>query len=301
METDAQFAQRHVRQFKADSVSQIVAPGLGHSRLLVSRLQRNTPEHGITAAVTPDPVFSVLVQLRQQDRRELYLDDKLVYQGTFPKRTVSLVDHRQQPKANLLSAFDTIIFTIPQSALSEVAADQRVPDVKRLVCEHSGRLDDTVWSLAQSLLPALERPDDVGAMYAERVLLASATYFAHAFGGMRPATGASHALSRRELKRVTEFMESDLRADLSLTLLAAEVDLSPRVLVQSFRQTTGVTPDNWMADRRLDKAKDLLRNTSASIDDIAAACGFSSRAQFVRAFARANGTSPSSWRKQTLN
>lgn len=301
LETDAQYAQRHVRQFKADSVSQIVAPGLGHSKLLVSRLQRNTPEHGITAPVTPDAVFSVLVQLRQQDRRELYLNDKLVHQGIFPERTVSVVDHWQQPKANLLSAFDTIIFTIPQSALNEVAADQRVPEVKTLLCEHCGRIDDTIWSLAQSLLPALERPDDVGTMYAERVLLASTTYFAHAFGGMRPATDAPHHLSQRELKRVTDFMQSGLQTDVSLSTLAAEFDLSPRNLVQSFRRTIGVTPDHWMRERRIDRAKDLLGNTSASIEDVAAACGFGSKAQFVRAFVSATGASPANWRKQTLN
>jgi AraC family transcriptional regulator len=177
LESDQQYAQRQVRQFKTDGLSQIVASGLGDSKLLVSRVRRDTPGHGFATPTRPDSVFSVLVQLRPQERRELFLNDRLVHQGSFRERTVSVVDHWQSPKANLLSAFDTVIFTVPQSALNEVAYEQGVKPALTLICENEGRLDDTVWSLAQSLLPALERPDEVGSMYAERVLLASTTYF----------------------------------------------------------------------------------------------------------------------------
>jgi hypothetical protein len=48
-----------------------------------------------------------------------------------------------------------------------------------------GAFEPTVWHLGQALLPALERPGEMGAMYAEHLLLASHTYFAFAFGGMR--------------------------------------------------------------------------------------------------------------------
>ncbi|WFR97937.1 hypothetical protein [Rhizobium tumorigenes] len=97
-----------------------------------------------------------------------------------------------------MSAFDTIIFTVPQTALDEVAYEQALRPVPTLLCENEGRLDGTIWSLAQSLLPALERPEEVGSMYAERVLLASTTYFAQAFGGLRQAAASRHGLSRRQ-------------------------------------------------------------------------------------------------------
>ncbi|SDB74244.1 Helix-turn-helix domain-containing protein [Agrobacterium fabrum] len=301
MESENQYARRQVRQFKADSVAQIVAPGLGHSKLLVSRVERNTPEHGFATPAHPDAVFSVLVQLRQQERRELYLDDKLVHQGAFPKRTVSVVNHWQRPKANLLSAFDTVIFTVPQSALNAVAADHRRPPVETLVCEHEGRVDEAIWSLTQSLIPALERPEEIGALYAERVLLASTTYFAHTFGGMRPIERAPHRLSAKQTERVVDLMDSELQNDVSLSSLASQLDMMPGEFIRSFRRSSGTMPDVWFRDRRIERAKMLLRGKLIPDAKVAALCGFTSTDQFVRVFTAAVGVAPTTWRQTVLN
>lgn len=301
MESDRQYAQRQIRQFKTDSVAQIVGSGLGHSKLLVSRVKRDTPNHGFATPAQPDAVFSVLVQLRSQERRELYLDDKLVHQGSFQERTVSVVNHWQRPKANLLSAFDTIIFTVPQSELNEVAKDQGVRPVETLSCEHEGRIDETVWGLAQSLIPALERPDEVGLMYAERVLLASTVYFAHAFGGMKQGVHKSHNLSPNQVHRAMELMRDQIEADLSLSLLSSELDLTPRQFIQAFRRTTGETPDSWMRHQRVEQAKTLMRLTTTSMSCIATRCGFRNERQFTRVFTAMVGVTPNVWRKHVLH
>jgi AraC family transcriptional regulator len=301
LESDQHYAQRQVRQFKTDALSQIVASGLGNSKLLVSRVRRDTPGHGFATPTRPDSVFSVLVQLRKQERRELYLNDRLVHQGSFAERTVSVVNHWQSPKANLLSAFDTIIFTVPQTALDEVAYEQGRRPVPTLLCENEGRLDGTIWSLARSLLPALERPEEVGSMYAERVLLASTTYFAKAFGGLRQADASRHGLTHREVNRVFDLMHDQLDADLSLSALASEMDLTARQFAQAFRSTTGSPPDRWMRHQRVERAKMLLRMTSLPISQIATACGFVSSEHFSRIFASIVGATPAIWRKHILN
>jgi AraC family transcriptional regulator len=246
-------------------------------------------------------VFSILVQLRKQERRELFLNDRLVHQGSFPERTVSVVNHWQSPKANLLSAFDTIIFTVPQTALDEVAYEQGQRPVPTLLCENEGRLDGTIWSLAQSLLPALERPEEVGSMYAERVLLASTTYFAQAFGGLRQTAAARHRLPRRQVNLAFDLMHDQLEADLSLSALASEMDLTARQFAQAFRSTTGSTPDRWMRHQRVERAKILLRTTLLPVSQIATACGFVSSEHFSRIFASIVGVTPATWRKHILN
>lgn len=301
MESDQQFAERSVRQFKTDQLSQIVASGLGHSKLLVSRVRRDRPNHGFATPTRPDSVFSVLVQLRKQERRELYLNDKLVHQGSFAERTVSVVDHWQRPKANLLSAFDTIIFTVPQSALNEVAAEQGLPPVDTLLCENEGRFDDTIWNLAQSLLPALERPEEVSSLYAERVLLASATYFAHAFGGLRPPEGARHGLSARQVNWAIDLMHAHFDTDLSLSVLAAEMDLTAREFARAFKRSTGQTPDGWLWTHRIAQAKTMMRHSAMPIPVIATVCGFASPAHFARVFSAQVGVPPTEWQRRVRN
>jgi AraC family transcriptional regulator len=300
MQSDRIYAESYVRQFKTNAIAQIVAPGAKTSRLLVSRIRHDAPDHGLTAPLKSDAVFSVVVQLRRQDRRELFLDDKLVHRGSFPERTISIVDHRRRPTANLLSAFDTVIFTVPQVALNEAAEAQGVPPVQELVCENGGCFDDTVWHLTQSLLPALERPHEVGSMYAERVLLASTTYFAHAFGGMRPPSDARHELSPTQITRAIDLMRGQCDADISLSMLAAEMDLSPHHFARAFRRTTGETPDRWLRRQRVERAKVMMRETTLSISQIATSCGFSSAVHFSRVFAACVGVRPSIWRTQVL-
>ncbi len=299
--SDQQYAANQIRQFRTDSASQIVASGPKKSRLLVSRVRRDAPDHGFATPAKPDAVYSVLVQLRQQDSRELYLDDKLVHRGSYPMRTTSVVNHWQRPKANLLSAFDTVIFTVPQAALNAAAHDNGARSFCELACENEGRFDETVWSLAQSLLPALDRPDEVGAMYAERVLLASTTYFAHAFGGMRPALGPPHRLTQDQAARAAEIMLSDPAGDISLSILAAELDLTPREFAGAFKRTLGETPDRWLRRQRVERAKTLMRQTALPLAEVASLCGFVSSAHFTRVFGAFVGASPQAWRTQVLN
>ncbi len=301
MESDQQYAQRQVRQFKTDSLSQIVTSGPASSKLLVSRVRRDIPDHGFATPAKPDSVFSILVQLRRQERRELFLNDRLVHQGSFPERTVSVVNHLQIPKANLLSAFDTIIFTVPQAALDGLTEEQGVHPISALTCENEGRLDDTVWSLAQSLLPAFERPHEVGTLYAERILMASTTYFAHAFGGMRPVTLPRYDLSKRQLGRTVDLMRDRLDSDVSLSLLASETDLTARQFAQAFRRATGSPPDRWMTHLRIDQAKAMLRKTTLPVSQIATACGFANANHFIRMFTLAVGVGPELWRTHILN
>ncbi len=301
MRSEQQYAESYVRQFKTDAVAQIIASGAKTSRLLVSRVQRDTPDHGLATPAKPDAVFSVLVQLRRQERRELYLDDKLVHRGSFAERTVSVVNHWRRPTANLFSAFDTVIFTVPLAALIEAAEDQGAPSVDELVCENEGRFDETIWHLTQSLLPAMERPEEVGTMYAERVLLASTTYFAHAFGGMRPPSDERITLTPAQISRAIDLMLGEFGADISLSSLAAETDLSPRQFSKAFRRTTGELPDRWMRRQRVERAQAMMRETALSIAQVATCCGFTSPAHFARVFASFVGVSPSVWRNRILN
>ena len=131
--------------------------------------------------------FGVLLHLRLQAKRELFLGERCVHRGSYPSRTMRIVDHLERPRANLLSPFDCLIFIVFRAALHEIADDHGVPRIDNLACER-GIEDETVWHLGQALLPVLERPHEVAPLYAGHILLAVNTYFARAFGDVRCAT-----------------------------------------------------------------------------------------------------------------
>jgi transcriptional regulator GlxA family with amidase domain len=82
-----------------------------------------------------------------------------------------------------------------------------------------------------------------------------------------------------------------------LAELARAVNVSPGHFVRAFKQSTGQPPHRWLVEQRIEKARQLLVNTSLSLAEIALACGFSDQSHFARAFSRAMHTSPSAWRR----
>jgi AraC-like DNA-binding protein len=208
------------------------------------------------------------------------------------------VDLEQEPTANLQSPFDAMHFYVSRAALNEIADDQGARRIDTLTCER-GVFDPTVWHLGESLLPALERPEEIGVMYANHILLATHTYFAVAFGGMR-----LQVLSRRgglapwQVRRATDLMLERLGEDVSLSEPAAACGLSPGYFARAFRKSVGTSPYRWLLLQRVLRAKSLLREADMSLTDVAAACGFADQSHFTRVFTSIVGTSPGAWRKQ---
>jgi AraC-like DNA-binding protein len=297
--SDPGYGQNFVSPFKADSVSQLVVSGPRKSRLLVSRLRRDTPGHGLVAAPQHEGgrVFSVLLQLREQTNRELFVDGKCVHRGSYAARTTSIVNHIEKPLANLLSPFDNLMFTVPQIALDEIADERGVARVNQLSCPPGGVFDKTVWHLGNALLPALERPQEVGALYAQQVMLAINTYFAQTFGGLRAANDAAGTLAPWQFRRATEAMSSLSDDDLSLKELAAHCGLSVSYFVRAFKATTGDSPHRWILRHRIECSKAMLAHGNSSLIEIAAGCGFADQSHFTRMFKSFVGVTPAAWRR----
>lgn len=297
MQSDLVYCQSHVSQFEADSVSQLLTAGPRHSRLLASRVRKDTPGHGLATPREADAVFGVLLQLREQSDRELFLDGKCVHRGSYAARSTSIVNHLERPVANLRSPFDNLIFVVPQTALDEICDDRGVARINQLYCQPGGVFDETVWHLGNALLPALERPHEIGAIYAEQLMLAANTYFAHAFGGMRPARDRTGMLAPWQVRRATEAMSSLMDSDVSLKELAAQCGLSVSYFVRAFKATTGDPPHRWLLRYRVERAKPLLAQTQATLAEIAISCGFADQSHFTRVFKSFVGMPPAAWRR----
>jgi len=101
-----------------------------------------------------------------------------------------------------------------------------------------------------------------------------------------------------KMRRLVEYIEANLDHDLSLEKMAAEVDISPLYLPRAFKSAFGQSPHQYVLSRRIEYAKNLLRNTSEPVVDIALACGFSSQSHLSNWFVRIIGVSPAVYRKQ---
>jgi transcriptional regulator GlxA family with amidase domain len=105
-------------------------------------------------------------------------------------------------------------------------------------------------------------------------------------------------LSSRRLKRALELLESDLgETPPSLTELARHLELHPASFCRAFKQSTGLSPHQYLLSYRVDCAKEMMRDENRSLTEIALDCGFGSSAQFSVVFRRIVGMSPREYRR----
>lgn len=100
-----------------------------------------------------------------------------------------------------------------------------------------------------------------------------------------------------QIKRIERYIAKELGTGITLTDLADEVRLSPSYFCKAFKKSFGTSPLAHVQIKRIERAKDLMLTSNASLADIAFDCGLCDQAHFSRIFRKTTGLSPSQWRK----
>jgi len=102
------------------------------------------------------------------------------------------------------------------------------------------------------------------------------------------------------MRRVLDYIEEHLDGNLSLEAMASEADISPVYLARAFKAAIGQSPHRYVLSRRVDRAKELLRNTDLPVVDVALSSGFSSQSHLSYWFQRYLGVTPAAYRQYRL-
>ncbi len=103
-------------------------------------------------------------------------------------------------------------------------------------------------------------------------------------------------LPRPLLDDVCTFIDTHLEEKLSLQVLARIAGLSPSYFGQMFRAALGLSPINYVIDRRVLRAREMLGRGGVTVAEVAHAVGFSDQHQMNRHFRRLLHTPPSAYR-----
>lgn len=96
--------------------------------------------------------------------------------------------------------------------------------------------------------------------------------------------------------RIMEYIKSNYSKKITLEEIAAQVYLSGPHISGMFRKETGQTISEYIQHVRIEKSKTLLRQTSLSLVEIAAMCGFEDQSYFSRVFKKQTEISPKKYR-----
>ncbi|WP_250460067.1 GlxA family transcriptional regulator [Microbulbifer litoralis] len=99
--------------------------------------------------------------------------------------------------------------------------------------------------------------------------------------------------TNKRLIRAVQIMEQHLAPPLSVKQVAEKAEISVREMERLFKKEVGTPPKRFYRHLRLERARQLLRQTGMTVLDIAISCGFQSSAYFSAAYRQDFGTSPS--------
>ncbi len=119
---------------------------------------------------------------------------------------------------------------------------------------------------------------------------------AHRSGGQAQYISKPVTTERDSLSPLMDWVLENLDQRHSVTSLARRANCSDRSLLRRFKATTGQTPMQWLTEQRINRAKELLETSTATITEIVEQSGFNT-AETLRHHFRANvGVSPMVYR-----
>jgi AraC family transcriptional regulator len=179
-----------------------------------------------------------------------------------------------------------------------VAGDECALDPDRFEIQGSfAARDARIEDLGRRLLAGMELEGVDSHLYVDTLTCELAIHLLrqHTAAAIAPAWPKAR-LSPHKLRRAIQYIDENLRNDLTLSAIAGAVDLSPGHFAHAFREATSVAPHRYVQERRVERAKELLRQSSMPITEIADRIGCSSHSHLSVLFHRITGLTPRQFR-----
>lgn len=159
--------------------------------------------------------------------------------------------------------------------------------------------DESLWDTVSKMKAMLEHStaDDHPSYFKALALV-----LAHEVMRRRRSASPSRPLARGGLaswqqRAAISYIDSHLAEPIALATLAGIARLSPYYFCRAFKQSLGVPPHRYHANRRIEIAKELLAKRNQSVTEIGLSLGFRETSSFSAAFRKATGTTPREYQR----
>jgi AraC family transcriptional regulator len=279
------------------------AVGLPQPRISASRWTGHAEDRFEQETEIEPDCHVIGIALQPMEDVTVFAARKLIQSGPLPAGSTRVYEPELPVRGIFRGSYDALHLHVPNKMITEYAAESANMGCGQrratLLGNDSPIVDPLIERLACALIHAEELGGAFGQSYAEGISLAIT---AQLFGGNADGASAHRprvsGLSKWRLKRAKEYMEANLAESISLADIAAATGLSRMHFAAQFRVATGLRPHEYLLQRRIERARELLLTSRLPLVEIAFEVGFKTQAHFTTVFARFVGETPNVWRQR---
>jgi AraC family transcriptional regulator len=214
--------------------------------------------------------------------------------GSAVHGDIDIVPARIDARWEIHDQNDTaLILSLPPSLLDTVAEEQgfdsRRVEIRNRFQIRDRQLENICWALKAEM----ESNYPSGRLYVDSLAVSVASRLVSTYSSVSQRPAAQNGgLGGRRFKQALAYIDDHLAEDLSLSRIAAATGVSSSHFKTLFRESTGSPVHQYVIQRRIERAKDLLMQGKLSIAEIALATGFSHQSHMARHMRRSVGLSP---------
>ncbi|RAM49751.1 MAG: AraC family transcriptional regulator [Hapalosiphonaceae cyanobacterium JJU2] len=201
-------------------------------------------------------------------------------------------------RATTIGESEFIALTLDSDFVANIAYESVDSEVVEIL-PHFSKPDPLIYQITLALKKALEYNSQVSGLYADSMATALSAHLLQQYSAPKHSLqNYRGGLPRHKLQRVTEYIIDNLAEDLLLGAMAQEVGMSRYHFARLFKQSTGLSPYQYVIHCRIERAKMLLLQNKLKIAEVASIVGFADQSQFTRHFKRILGVTPKEIRKK---
>lgn len=297
--TSGAIGQRLGDLFQIERAPALVGRQPSLSAMAVTEIRSDDPVLGLIDPVPTEDAYLVSLMLRGLDNHQVWERGQPCKRHSVGVGQFHIRDLKREQAALIEQPHHSLQFYVPRAALVDIAAQAESCAVGELRYEPGVPITDPiVWDLGSCLGSAFRSPEQVNRLFLDHVTMAFGFHIAQTYGELSFASKRRRGgLANWQEKRAKELIDSDLKGKTTLEEVAQQCGLSVSHFSRAFRESTGLAPHRWLIKRRIEVAKDVLRNSRLTLAETALSVGFADQSHFTRIFSRVVGTSPGAWRR----
>jgi AraC family transcriptional regulator len=243
-------------------------------------------EHSIYLSLAPRPVSLLQIQGGK------------THTGLYAKGDISITPAKMPFFVRWDSDDQYLQICIASQFIQSIAGETTDinPDRLELIPEFRTR-DRQIETIAMMLLAELQQENVSSSLYIESLTNVLGVHLLRQYTNSQPIPKIYEGgLSKHQLIQVLDYINEHLDRDIKLANLAALLGMSQFHFSHLFKQSIGIAPYQYLLQQRLERAKQLLKQSDRSIMEIALDCGFNSHSHLSKQFRQFTGVTPKAYR-----